>query len=187
MPNSEVSLEELLGLTPPKTPPSLQQQASSHQSTQEATKPPATQQQEETPLTGYPLKQFTRRQKVFAYRCKGYTIPQICKKLKENEDITVSEHTVWNDLHSDQASDLIDELIRLQLQDIEDLEKPVSKLHWRDIVIERLMPRKAPVEVNVNTTAQASITSEVDQIINFSREHNADSKPQDPTAANEAE
>jgi hypothetical protein len=115
--------------------------------------------EEQKALSTVELKILTRRIRVIELRCEGCTIARICEKLRE-EHIEVSERTVWDDLHSPQAQELIEELTRQQLQDIASLKKASSRLHWRDVLLEKLLPRKQDkVEVNVNASAQSSSES----------------------------
>lgn len=100
-----------------------------------------------------------RRAQVLTLRCQGGTIPAIQKTLEKN-GLKVSEHTIWNDLHSSTADEFLEELKRQQLSDIYQ-EKDDSKLRleYRGRIIDILSPKKleqkidGKIEQNVNVHA----------------------------------
>jgi len=94
------------------------------------------------------LKQLSRRRRVIELRCLGLTIPQIRDKLAE-EGWKASEHTVWNDLHSEDVTEFIEELIRRQLADITLAEEPSLKMKYRDLLLDKLMPKRSEVKGEV--------------------------------------
>lgn len=109
------------------------------------------------PQTTAELKIANRRRRVFELRCAGLKISQICEKLREEGQIW-SERTVWSDLHSDQAGELIDELVRQQLSDIALCEDDYAiRLKFRDLLIEKLLPRKPSVKVDVNVGEKTDV------------------------------
>ncbi|HEY9753908.1 MAG TPA: hypothetical protein V6C97_01975 [Oculatellaceae cyanobacterium] len=105
-----------------------------------------------------------RRRRVFELRCRGFTIPNICEKLRE-EGFDVSERTVWEDLHSNQMQSFTEELLRRQFADMELSGSYRLKLEYRDRILDRLMPRKptnsASVDVNVNQQSGISSVTEL--------------------------
>ena len=88
------------------------------------------------------LKQIKRQQRVLELRCKGLTIPEITKKLHE-EQWKCGEHTVWKDLHSKTAEDFIEELKRQQLADITQCGKDYkTRLQYRADMLDKLLPKR---------------------------------------------
>ena len=82
------------------------------------------------------LKQDERRISVIELRCSGYTQTEIAEMLG------VSERTVRRDLKSSIAEDFVSELKRRQLKDIEESKDPKIRLHYRDKLLNKLMPKK---------------------------------------------
>jgi len=132
----------------------------------------------------------TRRRRVYELRCRGFTIPNICEKLRE-EQVFVSERTVWEDLHSNQMLSFVEELLRRQFADMELSGSYKLKLEYRDRILDRLLPRKPEnnVSVDVNVNQQASISSvsellaEYDTILNAEANAGASKRnlhPDDP-------
>jgi Fe2+ or Zn2+ uptake regulation protein len=102
------------------------------------------------------LKITARRRRVFELRCRGFTIPQIAEKLKEEGQLW-SEDTIYSDLHSDQAREFLEELQRQQLADITLTKSRKLKLVFRDRMIERFTPRKSPDVAIVNVNQQTTV------------------------------
>jgi hypothetical protein len=71
----------------------------------------------------------------------GLTIPQIVEKL-EDEGTASCEKTVFRDLHSSTVDDYVEELQRKQFADITLSENYNVRLRYRDLMLEKLMPRK---------------------------------------------
>ena len=76
----------------------------------------------------------------------GLTESQIAKKLG------VSERTVRRDLRSLQVQEFVEELKRRQLQDIEESEDPRTRLHYRDKMLDKLIPRHLNTKVDGGST-----------------------------------
>ena len=95
------------------------------------------------------IKQEERRKRTLELRCKGLSIPQINKALHE-EHFRTSEHTVFDDIHSQTANEYLEELKRQQLADItlsgDDYK---IRLEYRGRMIEILSPRQ-----NINKNEQ---------------------------------
>ena len=87
------------------------------------------------------IKHFERRKQVIELRRRGLTESQIAK------DLGVSERTVRRDLRSLQVQEFVEELKRRQLQDIEESEDPRTRLHYRDKMLDKLMPRQLNTKV----------------------------------------
>ena len=124
-------------------------------------------------MTNSRLKQTVRRQRVIGLRCVGLTQAQICEKLRE-DGFSISERTVWADLHSATAEEFIEELKRRQLADItlasDDYE---VRLKYRDLLLDKIMPRKveqkteSKVDVIVNDGKDiASLLAKYDTLFN---------------------
>jgi IS30 family transposase len=82
------------------------------------------------------LKQVKRRIKLIRLRCTGLTEAQIA------EELGVSERTVRRDLKSAQAQEFVEELKRRQLLDIEETRDPVTRLKYRDMLLNKLIPKQ---------------------------------------------
>lgn len=95
-------------------------------------------------------KQQQRRQRTLELRCNGLTIPMINVKLHE-EGFQSSEHTVFDDLHSETADEFLEELKRQQLADITRASTDYkTRLQYRGQMIEILTPKKIETK-NDNT------------------------------------
>ena len=81
------------------------------------------------------LKKKVRRRQVIELRSRGRTINQIAEKLG------VGDSTVDRDLKSSDIQEFIDALVQQQLIDILDA-KIGPRLHYRDKLLEKMMPRK---------------------------------------------
>ena len=103
-----------------------------------------------------------RRRRVFELRCRGFTIPAIYEKLRE-EGIFACEKTIWSDLHSDQLQGFIEELLRRQFADMELSGSYKLKLEYRDRILERMMPSKPEnsLTVNVNSQSNTKVVSDL--------------------------
>jgi len=108
----------------------------------------------------------TRRRRVIELRCLGLTIPQISEKLRD-EGFRASEKTIWNDLHSSTVEDFVEELKRRQLADIALSEEYKTRLHFRDRLLDKLIPKQIKSEL----TGPAQI------IVNFDK--SLEIKPED--------
>jgi len=94
------------------------------------------------------LRQAKRRQRIFELRVLGLTIPQISEKLKEEGyRIGTSERTVHVDLHSGEAKEFVEELLRRQLANIAMEENRAVKLKYYDRLLDKLMPQKLESKV----------------------------------------
>ena len=82
------------------------------------------------------LKQDERKIRVIELSCLGYTERKIAGLLG------VSERTVRRDLKSVDAEDYVGELKRRQLKDIEESKDRKIRLHFRDRLLNKLMPKK---------------------------------------------
>jgi DNA-binding transcriptional MerR regulator len=95
------------------------------------------------------IKQIQRRNRTLELRCKGLTIPQINKALHD-EHYATSEHTVFDDIHSQTADDFLEELKRQQLIDITKANEDYkTRLQYRGQMIEILSPKQ-----NINKNEQ---------------------------------
>lgn len=95
-------------------------------------------------------KQQQRRKRTLELRCNGLTIPMINQKLHE-EKFQSSEHTVFDDLHSETAEEFLEELKRQQLADITRAQTDYkTRLQYRGQMIEILTPK-----TNINKNEQA--------------------------------
>lgn len=87
-----------------------------------------------------------RLRRVLELSTVGMTIPDISAKMKQ-EGFQASERTVWNDLHSIEAKDYQEEILRKQLVDITIADVPV-RLKYRDKLLDKLMPRKIEQKIS---------------------------------------
>ena len=89
------------------------------------------------------LRQAKRRQRIFELRVLGLTIPQISEMLKkEGYRIGTSERTVHDDLHSGEAKEFVEELLRRHLANIAVEEDRAVKLKYYDRLLNKMMPTK---------------------------------------------
>jgi len=81
-----------------------------------------------------------RRIRVVEFWALGLSAVETARAMKD-EGYRISQHTVYNDRHSTEAREYVDELIRRQLRDIAlgDLE---LKLNYRDKLLGKLIPQK---------------------------------------------
>ena len=86
------------------------------------------------------LKRVARQRRTIELRCLGYSIPKIAETLKE-EKIKSSERTVFRDLRSALAEDMIQELLRIQNRDITEAQDVEVRLKYRDRILGKLMPK----------------------------------------------
>jgi DNA-binding transcriptional MerR regulator len=87
-------------------------------------------------------KQLQRRKRTLELHVKGLTIPQINKALHD-EHFETSEHTVFDDVHSQTADEYKEELERQQRADITMAKDDLKvRLEYRDRMIDRLTPKK---------------------------------------------
>ena len=94
------------------------------------------------------LRQAARRQRIFELRVLGLTIPQISEMLKkEGFRIGTSEHTVYDDLHSGEAKEFVEEVLRRHLANIAMEEDRAVKLKYYDRLLDKLMPTKLESKV----------------------------------------
>jgi hypothetical protein len=83
------------------------------------------------------LKILTLQRRTLELRCKGMTIPQIATMFK-NEGWSVSQHTIWKDLHSKTAQKFTEELLRKQLTDITNCPDIKTRLKYRNRLLKIL-------------------------------------------------
>jgi transcriptional regulator with XRE-family HTH domain len=81
------------------------------------------------------IKKAGRISRILELRVKGYTLEQIATELKCNES------TIRRNLKDEPTQAFIDTLMRAQLADILEA-KTGTRLHYRDKLLEKLMPRK---------------------------------------------
>jgi len=81
------------------------------------------------------IKKAGRISRILELRVKGYTHEQIAKELKCNEK------TIRRNLKDEPTQSFIDTLMQAQLADIIEA-KTGTRLHYRDKLLEKLMPRK---------------------------------------------
>jgi len=120
------------------------------------------------------IRRMERRRLVFQRCIRGESYREICKFLEQN-GYPSSLQTVFNDLHSDQMQGFVEELERVQLQDIallrglsleqKDLKGLSAALQARSQMLRYLMPQpeksRVNVEVNVNQQSKTTITAEL--------------------------
>lgn len=132
------------------------------------TKPPTKTEPEEP--TKAELKIAIRRERVFELRAQGNTISQICEKLGKEGQIW-SKNTIWADLHSDQANQLVQELIRQQLNDINNSTNEETRLTYREGIIDKLLPRQVNVhskqEITETTEANVNVTGTINLLTDY--------------------
>jgi DNA-binding transcriptional MerR regulator len=106
------------------------------------------------------LNILSRQRRTLELRCKGLTIPQIATMLKD-EGWSVSQHTLWKDLHSKTAQNYTEELLRKQHSDITNYPDIKTRLKYRNklskilkqyanLPRKTLMPSMSKIEVNYN-------------------------------------
>lgn len=103
------------------------------------------------------LKQLQRRKRTLELHVKGLTIPQINNALLE-EEYETSEHTVFDDIHSQTAIEYREELERQQRADITMAQKDLKlRLEYRDRIIDRLTPKRVEPKVEGGETFRVEI------------------------------
>ena len=103
------------------------------------------------------VKQLQRRKRTIELSCKGLTIPQINNALNQ-ENFETSEHTVFDDLHSQTAVEYGEELERQQRADITLAQKDLKlRLEYRNRIIDRLTPKRIEQKVEGGETFKVEI------------------------------
>jgi hypothetical protein len=158
-----ISMEEALGLEPPK-PAAV---------TQEIDK--------ELEFSEFELKVLARRKTVFDRRLRGESLQEIYDFLRQN-GTPACKKTIWNDLHSEQATGLAEELIRQQYRDVallrglaineKDLKALAAAINARGLIIKYLMPKSEQnlkVAVNVSQTTSTTTTAVSELLAEYER------------------
>ena len=102
-------------------------------------------------------KQLQRRKRTLELHVKGLTIPQINKALHD-EHFETSEHTVFDDVHSQTADEYKEELERQQRADITMAKDDLKvRLEYRDRMIDRLTPKKIEQKIEGGGTFRVEI------------------------------
>ena len=102
-------------------------------------------------------KQLQRRKRTLELYVKGLTIPQINKALHD-EHFETSEHTVFDDVHSQTADEYKEELERQQRADITMAKDDLKvRLEYRDRMIDRLTPKKIEQKIEGGETYRVEI------------------------------
>ena len=83
--------------------------------------------------------------RVLELSTSGMTIPDISTMMK-GEGYAASEHTVFNDLHSVEAEDYLEEILRKQLTDITIADISL-RLKYRGQLLNKLLPSKIEQKV----------------------------------------
>jgi len=84
-----------------------------------------------------------RRRRIFELRCEGKTIDGIAKLLKkEGFTAGVTTRSIYNDMRSDYYRMLVAELQRRQLADLHEIQDVVTRLRWRQKLLETITPRQ---------------------------------------------
>lgn len=111
-------------------------------------------------------KQLQRRKRTLELHVKGLTIPQINSALLD-EGYETSEHTVFDDIHSQTAVEYREELERQQRADITMAQKDLKLgLEYRDRMIDRLTPKKIEQKVDGVETFRVEIVDNSKQQAN---------------------
>ena len=119
------------------------------------------------------MKQESRIRRIFELRCLGYTIPQISDKLREEGFKTgFSEHQVFNDLHSDEANRIAEEILRRQLMDIAIADDLKDRMFFRDKILNKIMPKKIESRVESKSEVQLTVKrgEEIEELLEEYRE-----------------
>jgi hypothetical protein len=138
------------------------------------------------------LKRILRRKLVFERRARGDTVEEIVSFCQKN-GYPVTERTIFRDLRSEEVCSLMDELVRVQFRDIvllrgyalqtdpddpdwkPDLKALAAAIGARGFMISCLKPKVEPkVNVDVKVDNKIDVSKEVEEIIKFSREEDAD-------------
>lgn len=103
------------------------------------------------------IKQLQRRKRTIELHVKGLTIPQINNALLD-EEYETSEHTIFDDIHSQTAAEYREELERQQRADITMAQKDLKlRLEYRDRMIDRLTPKRTEQKVEGGETFRVEI------------------------------
>lgn len=102
-----------------------------------------------------------RLRRVLELATAGMTIPEISVKMK-GEGFAASERTVWSALHSIEAKDYQEEILRKQLTDITIADIDL-RLKYRDKLLDKIMPQKieTKAEVTVDKKEYTIVLSDV--------------------------
>ncbi|MFC1486372.1 hypothetical protein ACFLRN_01615 [Thermoproteota archaeon] len=90
----------------------------------------------------------------------GYTAEETVRKLRENNNIKISLHTVYNKRNSLTAQEMINELQREQLKDIAATASPALRLKYRNELLKILLPIK--MEQNMRIEGGPTLVEIVD-------------------------
>lgn len=111
-----------------------------------------------------------RRIRVVQLWALGVSGEDTVAKMKE-EGFRISHKTVYRDRHSTEAAEYVEELIRLQLQDIKGASLE-QKLNYRDKLIGKLVPQRiealsmAKIEQTVKVeNVDVDVTESEDEIL----------------------
>lgn len=94
-------------------------------------------------------KQIT--QKIVEYWGLGYTAEETRQQLKQNDNVTMSLHTIYNHRQSLTAQHLIDELIRKQERAIlkADTKDPSAAMKYRNELLKILVPQRIETQQQI--------------------------------------
>jgi transcriptional regulator len=94
--------------------------------------------------------------KVFELRCKGKTVKEISDHLKYVEGWTVGASTrnIYNILKTQYYLRLVEALQLEQLKAIESLTDEVTKIRWRQKLLETITPKTVHTHVEEGTDMQ---------------------------------
>lgn len=88
------------------------------------------------------IKRLPRIHRTIELRALGYTYAKIALKLKEEGFKTTCENTVKLDLKTNIAEEFRQELLRKQLEDIENRKNEALRLKWRANLLELMFPKQ---------------------------------------------
>ena len=97
----------------------------------------------------------------------GLTAEETLKGLKEQYEIIMSLHTVYNKRNSITAQQMIDEIQREQQRDIAKEQNSEVRMRYRDKLLDKLLPHKIQTDQNVNVTG---MDEGIQQLIKFSQQ-----------------
>jgi hypothetical protein len=113
---------------------------------------------------------------IIYYQALGFSAEETRKALKEQNGININLNTIYKHRRSPIGQEMINELIRQQQRDIlkADSENKPLAMKYRNELLKLLLQKPAEINVSASASTQTSLAAEVEQIIQVSREINAD-------------
>jgi hypothetical protein len=101
--------------------------------------------------------QIMRIKKVFELRCKGKSVQEISDYMRRVEGwkVGTSTRTIYHDLKSHYYMQLVEAIQLQQLKEIEHLTDKVTRIRWRQKLLETITPKQIVSHVEEGTDMKA--------------------------------